>query len=152
MFSKQYVAQLRKEFWTVFGLYMSPINSCEGEKINWINYKTGIKGLQFKMYANQGKASIGIVLTEHDLEKQEFLFNQLLFLKEKLYNSLQEEWTWTLHTIEEDKIISKIYTEKKNLSILKKEDWPELITFFKSRMIALDKFWSAVKYGFEGWQ
>ena len=52
MFSKQHASQLRKEFWTVFGQYMSPINSYEGEKINWINYKTGVKGLQFKMHAD----------------------------------------------------------------------------------------------------
>jgi hypothetical protein len=49
MFSKQETAQLRKEFWTVFGQYMSPILSAAGEKISWINYKTGVKGVQFKM-------------------------------------------------------------------------------------------------------
>jgi hypothetical protein len=38
------------------------------------------------------------------------------------------------------------------VSILQKNDWPALISFFKTRIIALDEFWSSVKYDFEGWQ
>ncbi len=45
MFSKQEASQLRKDFWTAFGLYMRPIPSAEGDKINWINYKTGEKDI-----------------------------------------------------------------------------------------------------------
>ena len=153
MFSKQEAAQLRKEFWTVFGQYMSPIHSSEGEKINWINYKTGIKGLQFKMEAGQTMASIGIVFTQPDKIQQQLIFEQLMQSKNILHKILQEEWTWLLHTRDEQKkIVSKIYTAKTGVSTLKKEDWPELISFFKPRMIALDEFWNKVKYGFAEWQ
>lgn len=153
MFSKQEAAQLRKEFWTVFGHYMSPIHSSEGEKINWINYKTGIKGLQFKMEATQNIASVSIVLNQPDKMQQQFIFEQLMQSKTILHKSLHEEWTWLLHTHDEHtKIISKIYTERKGVSVVKKEDWPELISFFKPRMVALDEFWNKVKYGFAEWQ
>ena len=37
MFSKQEYSQLKKEFWTAFGLYMKPVPFAEGEKNNWIN-------------------------------------------------------------------------------------------------------------------
>jgi hypothetical protein len=50
---------------------------------------------------------------------------------------------------ENGRLISKIFTEKNNLSIFKKADWPSLISFFKPRIIALDEFWSSAKYGFE---
>jgi len=56
MFSKKEASQLRKKFWMIFGQYMSPVLSSEGEKINWINYKTGVKGLQFKMNVVQDTA------------------------------------------------------------------------------------------------
>jgi hypothetical protein len=152
MFSKQEAAQLRKEFWTVFGQYMSPVLSAEGEKINWINYKTGLRGVQFKMDAIRNKASIAIEIIHPDQLIHQNLFNQLTSLKEKLHESLEEEWTWLFFTKDEHrKILSRIYKETE-ASILKKNDWPALISFFKPRIIALDEFWSNVKYGFEGWQ
>jgi hypothetical protein len=152
MFSKQEATQLRKEFWTALGQYLSPIPSSEGEKINWINYKTGVKGLQFKMDADREKAFIGIIITSPDLIKQQELFDQLEEVKNILHSELQEEWTWLPKVYEEGKLISKIYTEKTGVNVLKKEDWPELISFFKPRIIVLDRFWNTVKYGFEGWQ
>jgi hypothetical protein len=152
MFSKQEASQLRKEFWTVLGQYLSPILSSEGEKINWINYKTGVKGLQFKMDADREKAFIGIFIIQPDTQKHQELFAQLLQLKNSLHTTLQEEWTWLPPAHEEGKLISKTYKEKTGISILKKEDWPQLISFFKPRIIALDEFWNAVKYDFEGWQ
>ena len=152
MFSKQEATQLRKEFWTSLGQYLSPIPSSEGEKINWINYKTGVKGLQFKMDADREKAFIGIVVNQPDKEMHSEIFNQLLEVKTILQSELQEEWIWQPQLDEEGKLISKIYKEKTGVNVLKKEDWPELISFFKPRMIALDRFWNMVKYGFEGWQ
>jgi hypothetical protein len=153
MFSKQEAAQLRKEFWTVFGQYMSPIPSSEGEKINWINYRTGVKGLQFKMDVNSNGASIAIELILTDAEKQKFFFEQLIQQKNIFQNILQEEWTWRLHTYDENgKMVSRVYKEKKGGNILKREDWPSLISFFKLRIMKLDEFWNSVKYGFEGWQ
>jgi hypothetical protein len=153
MFSKQEAAQLRKEFWTVFGQYMSPIPSSEGEKINWINYRTGVKGLQFKMDVNSNGSSIAIELILTDAEKQKFFFEQLIQQKNIFQNILQEEWTWRLHTYGENgKMVSKVYKEKKGGNILKREDWPSLISFFKLRIMKLDEFWNSVKYGFEGWQ
>jgi hypothetical protein len=49
-------------------------------------------------------------------------------------------------------MVSKVYKEKKGGNILKREDWPSLISFFKLRIMKLDEFWNSVKYGFEGWQ
>ena len=53
MFSKQESSQLKKEFWTAFGLYMKPVPFAEGEKNNWVNYKTGEKHLAFRMDATK---------------------------------------------------------------------------------------------------
>lgn len=152
MFSKKEAAELRKEFWTVFGKYMSPVLSSEGEKINWINYKTGIKGLQFKMEAAENKASLSIVITQHDQLEQKILFDKLETLKPVLYDCLHDEWTWLLHTNDQQgKIVSRIFKEITGVNILRKEDWPVLISFFKPGMIALDEFWNSVKYSFEEW-
>lgn len=150
MYSRQEASQLRQEFWTSFGLYMTPVLSAEGEKINWINYKTGEKEIYFKMHADNKKASIGIELTHKEAGIQQLYFEQFLELKKLLEEAIGEEWTWQLHTLnEQGKPVSKVFTEIGPVSIFKKEDWPALISFFKPRMMALDEFWSSAKYGFE---
>ena len=150
MFSKQEAAQLKQEFWTAFGLYMKPIPSAEGEKVNWINYKTGEKDISFRMDADGKTATIAIQITHKDKGLQQLYYEQFIELKKMLYEALKEEWNWELHSIEETvRIISRIYTTKTEVSVFKKDDWPDLISFFKPRIIALDEFWSSAKYGFE---
>ena len=150
MFSRKESSELRKEFWTAFGQYMAPVLSADGEKINWINYKTGVKGIQFKMNAEGKRAEISIEINHPDLVYQELIFEKFLELKSILHETLEEEWTWVLHAgTEQGKTISKIYKERESVNVMRKEDWPALISFFKPRMIALDKFWSVGKYAFE---
>lgn len=150
MYSRQEASQLRHEFWTTFGQYMSPVASAEGEKINWVNYKTGEKDIAFKMRADNKQAYIGIELSHKDRDIQHLYYEQFVELKAILESALQEAWTWQLHVHNEyGHVISRIYTELDGVSIFQKENWPPLITFFKPRIIALDEFWSNVKYGFE---
>ncbi len=150
MYSKQEASQLRQEFWTTFGQYMRPVLSAEGEKTNWINYKTGEKDIAFKMQADNKKAIIAIELTQKDKEIQQLYFEQFLQFKSLLNNAMQEEWNWQLHAHDESgRPVSRIYKEKTGVSIFQKQDWPELISFFKPRIIALDEFWCNLKYAFE---
>ena len=149
MFSKKEASQLRKEFWMIFGQYMSPVLSSEGEKINWINYKTGVKGMQFKMNVVQDTASVFIEVNHPDLAEQKIIFEKLLKHKHILNKGTGEQWNWMLHTHDESgKLVRKVYQERKGINILSRENWPALISFFKPRMIALDEFWTSVKYGF----
>jgi len=153
MYSKQEAAQLKQQFWTTFGQYMRPVISANGEKINWVNYKTGEKDIYFRMQADNKKASVAIALTHKDEGLQALYFEQFQQLKTLLHNILQEEWIWQLHTSDEQgKNISRIYTAINDVSIFKQSDWPQLISFFKPRIIALDEFWSNVKDIFEAMQ
>jgi hypothetical protein len=150
MYSKQEASQLRQEFWTAFGQYMAPVLSAEGEKINWINYKTGEKDIYFRMNADNKKASIAIELAHKDTGVQELYFQQFEQLKKLLNSVLPEKWTWLLHTRNEHgAVVSRIYTELNGVSVFKREDWGTLISFFKPRIMALDEFWSTAKYSFE---
>jgi hypothetical protein len=102
------------------------------------------------MNADNKKASIAVELTHKDADIQALYFEQFQQLKTLLQNTLPEKWTWLLHgRNEHGKIISRIYTEIENVSIFKKSDWPQLISFFKPRIMALDEFWSTAKYVFE---
>ena len=150
MYTKDEASQLRQAFWTSFGQYISPQLSSEGLRVNWINYKTGLKYVYFKMDADKRAATITIELTHPDAGIQELFFEQFAEFKNILHSYLDEEWEWELHhRDEEGKIISRIYKQRTGVSIFNKNDWPALISFFKPRIIALDEFWNDVKDGFE---
>lgn len=150
MFKRQEASHLREEFWTVFGRYMNPVPSSEGMKINWINYRTTFKDVYFRMEVNQKSAMISIALTHRDAAIRELYFQQFQELKTLLHTTLEEEWQWQpQHRMAEDKIISSIYKELPDVSVFNKDHWPELISFFKPRMMALDRFWEDAKYSFE---
>ena len=149
MYSKQQVSQIRHEFWTAFGQYMAPVPSAEGEKINWVNYKTGVKHIYFKMEANQQFASIEIALIHPALNAQKLYFDHLLQFKNLLHDTQDEAWMWALHITVDGKVMSRIFTELASTNIFNTEHWPALISFFKQRLIKLDNFWSQVKHGMD---
>ncbi len=143
MFSKIETSQLKQEFWTAFGLYMKPIPFAEGEKNNWVNYKTGIKDILFRMQANTKQAIISIEICHKDKDLQLLYFEQFEALKNLLHKTLGEEWVWSKNIMDEaGHNISSISKKLENVNILNKSDWPDIISFFKQRIIALDEFWS----------
>ena len=149
MYSKDEVAKLKQEFWTTFGQYMALETSSEGMRVNWINYKTGIKHLYFKMEADGKKVRISIEISHPDPSIQELLFEQFKEFKAILTSYLNEEWFWELHTTDDyGKVVTRISITDHGVSIFKKEDWPSLISFLKPRLLALDSFWNDAKDSF----
>lgn len=129
---------------------MAPVLSSEGLRTNWVNYKTGLKHVYFKMQADKKSASIAIELNHPDAGIQELFFEQFTELKQMLQEALGEVWEWDLHTADENgKTVSRIYKEIRGVSVFNQDDWPELISFFKPRIIALDEFWNNAMYSFD---
>ena len=150
MYSRQESSELRQTVWTVFGQYMSPVLSAENEKVAWLNYKTTAKNIHFKMEADDRQAIIFIELSHPEPHMQQLHFNQFKTQQPLLVHTLNEEWVWEHHNVNiQGKAISRIYKVLPGVSIFNKDDWPHLISFFKPRLIALDRFWSATKYGFQ---
>ncbi|WP_367389551.1 DUF4268 domain-containing protein [Lewinella sp. LCG006] len=150
MYSREQATQIRKSFWTTFGQYMRPIPSADGLKVNWINYKTGFKGLNFSLDVDKEKAYIGIVLNQKDPDLRSLFYEQLLELKGLLHTHMGEEWSWEeVATNAQYQEISQVYTLLPGVSLFHQEDWPAIISFFKTRLIALDEFWSMGKFHFE---
>jgi hypothetical protein len=150
MYTREEASRIKEEFWTAFGRYMSPVLSAEGLKINWVNYHTKIKDLFFRMDATPKSAVIYISIEHRDPDIRQLYFEQFQEFRNILHATLGEEWEWQLHTpVDDGKNISRIYKDLPGASILNKDHWPELISFFKPRIIALDSFWENAKYSFE---
>jgi hypothetical protein len=150
MYTKQQASLIRKKFWTSFGQYMRPLPGAGGESVNWLNYKTGIRHLYFRMDADNKQASVSIELKHPDTLLRQHYFQQLQQVKKILEQSTGEQWLWDAEQTDEDgNSISRIGIGLKNVNIFQESDWPAIISFLKPRIMALDEFWEQVKDGFE---
>jgi hypothetical protein len=150
MYSRAETSKIRTDFWITFGQYMKPVPNAQGRRINWPNYRTGVKDIYFRMRAEREFASIGIELGHADEEMQELFFDQFAQLKKLLVSSVGEEWDWKLHAKNEHgQTVSKIEKVLTGVNVMEQADWPKIISFLKPRIIALDEFWDNVKPGFE---
>ena len=138
MYSKEEAAKLRHEFWIAFGRYMQPVPSATGEPVNWLNYKTGIKGIQFKKDALQKYAFVSI-----DIRGDEFFREKIFGYFKSLYAIFSPEWQWYPNAIDEHgKEFSRIIIEEQGINLFDKEQWPVLISFFKNESIFFDALWA----------
>lgn len=150
MYTRAEASHLRQEFWTAFGKYMGPVPSAEGVRINWINYHTRVRDVYFRMDAGTKEAAIAITLEHSDPGIRELYFEQFLELKELLHNTVEEEWTWEKKiALADGREISRIAKALPGVSVFNKDQWPDLISFFKPRIIALDSFWENARWSFE---
>lgn len=150
MYSKSEASNIKKEFWTTFGMYMKPVRNAEDLTINWVNYKTGIRHIYFRMDATKREATIAIEIKHPDAAARLLVFEQMKTLKNYLEQTLEESWIWQQQFYDEDgSSASRIFRQLDGVSIFKKEHWPAIISFFKERIIKLDLFWSDVKTQFE---
>ena len=150
MYSKQQAALLKQSFWTAFGRYMSPVPSADGSKINWINYKTGVKNLFFRMDVTNNSESIAIVVanTENPMAQQHF--RKLVQLRSLLREHTGEDWNVSEEVSDAfGKKISSIGKAINDVNVFEEATWPAIISFLKPRVIALDAFWYEVKDLFE---
>lgn len=150
MYTRQELSRQRQAFWTAFGQYMRPVPGADGHRVNWVNYKTGVHHIFFRMDAGSTEASIAIEITHTDAAAQRDVYDKFLALRTVLHSTLSEDWQWSPAMPDEaGHIISRIGTTMSGASIGDPAHWPQLISFFKSRIMALDEFWSMVRPGFE---
>ncbi|RYE26016.1 MAG: DUF4268 domain-containing protein [Sphingobacteriales bacterium] len=147
MYTRQQLSKLKEDFWTRFGQYMQPVSSATGEKVNWVNYKTGLPNIRFVMDADRQQASIAIVITHGDSAERAKYFNQLKTMKPMLLETTGEEWEWKENDADEyGKSMATISCKTGGIDITDQSTWPVIISFLKLRIIALDAFWADARF------
>jgi hypothetical protein len=150
MYTKEQASKLRQKFWTVFGQYMKPVPGANGGIVNWINYKTGIGNVFFRMDAGKEQTIVCIELRHTNEAERMQCYKQFMSLKNMLQQTTGYEWNWQpAMQDEQGQNISRIWQSAENINILNENDWPAIIAFLKPRMMALDNFWELVKDAFE---
>jgi hypothetical protein len=150
MYSRQETAYRKQSFWTSFGQYMKPVAFAGGEKNSWVNYKTGIQHIYFRMVAEKDHASVAVEFAHPSQEARLKHYEQFLQFKTLFHTLSGEAWVFEKNAQDlNGRVISRIYRELDHVNVLKETDWPQIISFLKPRIIALDSFWEEVRYGFE---
>jgi Domain of unknown function (DUF4268) len=150
MYTKQETSKQKQAFWTAFGRYMKPILSADGEEISWLNYKTGNKHVHFKMDVDSRQAQIAVIIQHPEPEQQRAYFNRLTQFRGIFEDTVgEQDWNWDSHiTDEQPTRASVVQRPLVGVNLFRNEDWPAIISFLKPRIIALDAFWSMVRYEF----
>ena len=150
MYTNAEASAIRQKFWTSFGLYMSHVPSATGEKVNWINYKTGIKGISFKLNADKDESTIAVEIALKDIMLQHQYFNIFNNFAEEFIKMAGKNWVFKKVYLTENKTeVSIIIVQLQQINIFKETDWPTMISFLKHQIIGLDAFWAAYKPAFE---
>lgn len=151
MYTREEISRQKQAFWTAFGKYMQPVLSAEGQPVSWLNYKTGVGGIHFKMDAGRDHAVIMIRLSNSDTGTRQLQYAQFSQLKPILYETLgEDDWVWQQADQDQHgKTISTISKTIMGVNIHQQSDWATIISFLKPRIMALDMFWSMARYSFE---
>ena len=137
MFSKEESKRLRQDFWIAFG---------KSYPQKWILYNTKVKGLAFKFSFDTKKAMVSMDVEHTDLEKRIELWEKLTSLKSILVENYLPELSYEdCYILDNQKEISRIYIEKKGVSIHNKNTWQETMIFFHSIMPQFEAFFLEFK-------
>lgn len=133
MYSKQENQRLKQEFWITFS---------EKYPRKWMLYDTKIKDFSFKFFVDNSKAQVSIDIEHRNEEKRLAYFEKLVALK----NILEEEFISNLvfenkYTLENGKIISRIWVEQLGITVSNRNCWNEIFSFFNEKMNAMELFY-----------
>ena len=104
------------------------------------------KHIYFRMVVDKPGAIISIDISHPDLQERFAYYEKFESLEKILEESLEEKWIWENYAEDiNGKNISRIYKSLPGVNIYDENDWPTLISFFKTRIIKLDNFWNEYK-------
>ncbi len=133
MYSKEENQRLKREFWIAFA---------EKYPRKWVLYDTKIKDFSFKFFVDNTKAQV-LIDIEHRSEIKRIQYYEKI---ESLKTILTEEFVSDLifeknYFLENGKTISRIWTEKLQVSVSNRKYWDEIFDFFFQQMNMLELFY-----------
>lgn len=141
MYSKDEKKKYTSDFWNSFGLYMKKYNRDFG-RIKWVNYRTNVKDIYFRLNISNKQASVSIELQHNDDGIRELMFDQFKELKVVLEDNFNGDLTWDNETFNSfNQPIISISEQLHNVSIYNRDDWPKTFQFFEKRIVGLHTFW-----------
>ena len=128
-------------FFQQFTQHMSSHKIVGGGGKNWDAYKTGIKGLYFRILA-QPKVTLAIDLQFKDESIRELVYDQFCELRRLLASEWNEEPLYEKNTIYiSGEPLSRISVSLDSVYFYNQEEWPEILEWLEHKLVGLDSFW-----------
>ena len=141
MFSREEKKSLNTAFFNQFVRHMSRHHSKGGGGGRWESYKTGVKGLYFRMLTAP-VVGIAIDIQQKDPETRALLYDQFVELR----RLLEAEWGDGVNYeqsryLESGLEVSRISITLENAYFYDKEQWTAILNWFEMNLLGLDAFW-----------
>lgn len=144
MFSRAEKKQLNTLFFQRFTRHMSSHKSVGGGGNRWEAYRTGVKGVYFRMLTLP-KVGLAIDIQHKDEEIRRLIFDQFVELGRLLAAEWGEEATFEENTsYDSGEAISRISIHLENVSFFDQNHWPEIMNWYQGKLLGLDRFWETV--------
>ena len=141
MFTKEEIKKIRSEFWNQFKKWSAGLRSKNGKKGRWIMNDTGVKQVKLKFHFDDKIALTGIEIDTRNIEKRTELWEKFLSLKKMLDERTDFPVQWEKeYILDNQKTVSRIYSQLDSVSIYKKEDWKKVNQFFYKTMTHYENF------------
>lgn len=138
MFSKVEAKQLKHEFWEGFDRYTKFYSNKIKEPIQWIFYKTGIKGLELKF--DVSKKNIQVII-EANAKNENRRFD--IYLELNKYKAIIEDGfihglIWEDDYMKGEGVeVSRALVEEKSFNFHNRDHWPDIYRFMAENMYRL---------------
>ena len=128
-------------FFQQFTQHMSSHKIVGGGSKNGDAYKTGIKGLYFRILT-QPKVTLAIDLQFKDESIRELVYDQFYELRRLLASGWNEEPLYEKNTVYiSGEPLSRISVSFDQVYFYNQEQWPEIMEWLEHKLVGLDSFW-----------
>ena len=118
-------------------------------KAKWMNYRTGLKDVYFRLETDGRVARVAIDIQHEDLEIRALFYEQFTELKRMLEESMEETLVWDeAYPLHNGLTVSRIYFEEQGHNFYLKENWPAIFQFFERYSVRFDAFWDDFRESF----
>ncbi len=137
MYSREESKKIREAFWTGFGKHYPR---------KWLLYNTRIKGLSLRFSFTRKAAAVSLDLECNDELMRDYYWEKLVSLRNILLEEYLPGAVYEPHyTLENAKVISRIYIEKAGVNIHNQKDWAGVQQRLYEHMEKLEGFFKTYR-------
>ena len=138
------VHRQRQEFWELLLDKMNQTESSRFQNISpskdqWISSSAGVGGIGFSFGVSRSYARVELTLVKSNAEENKYFFDELYKRKETIENNFGQPLEWERL---DDKKMSRVKYEKKDVNFYNKDDWPAIMDFMVKYMPKFEKAFS----------
>ncbi len=146
MLSKEELKNYKITFWNEFKTYMSKHRGNSGKRMNWLQYKTDLPDLYFRLETNKNSIRVCFDIQHKDKDIRSIVWEQMGELKQVLINEMEEEGIWNEHHFNEFlPDFCRIYWGKEGLNYLRENDRQAIFEFYEDKLVRFDRFYDTYK-------